>query len=117
KISAQADGRYIVFCGVHFMAESADILARSDQHVILPDLNAGCSMADMAEIGQVEDCWEQLDRLGITGQDGASVTPLSYMNSTGTRGPCACQISWNPGDRSPGVPLGGLPESRPTRFH
>ena len=54
--AAQADGRYIVFCGVHFMAESADILARPEQQVILPDLNAGCSMADMAEISQVEDC-------------------------------------------------------------
>ena len=51
---------YIVFCGVHFMAESADVLAQSGQQVILPDLNAGCSMADMAEIGQVEACWKQL---------------------------------------------------------
>src|SRR5438270_11819469 len=57
KISAHADGRYIVFCAVHFMAESADILARSDQHVILPALNAGCSMADLAQIGQVDDLW------------------------------------------------------------
>src|SRR5205085_8626222 len=77
KISAQADGRYIVFCGVHFMAESADILSRPDQHIILPDLNAGCSMADMAEIGQVEDCWEQLARAGVR-----SITPITYMNSS-----------------------------------
>lgn len=79
KISAQTKGRYIVFCGVHFMAESADILARPDQQVILPDLNAGCSMADMAEIGQVEACWEQLQRLGAMADD--AITPLTYMNS------------------------------------
>ena len=58
--AAHAGGKYIVFCGVHFMAESADILSRPGQVTILPDLNAGCSMADMAEITQVEDCWEQL---------------------------------------------------------
>jgi len=62
--AAQTDARYVVFCGVHFMAESADILRRSQQSVILPDLNAGCSMADMADIGQVEVCWEELSRLG-----------------------------------------------------
>lgn len=97
KLSAQGDGRFIVFCGVHFMAESADILARSDQQVILPDLNAGCSMADMAEIGQVEDCWEQLERLGLV-EDG--LTPLTYMNSTaaikafcGERGGLVCTSS------------------------
>jgi quinolinate synthase len=55
--AARAQGRYIVFCGVHFMAESADVLSRPGQMTILPDLNAGCSMADMAEITQVEDCW------------------------------------------------------------
>src|SRR5580698_3294164 len=55
--AANAAGKYIVFCGVHFMAESADVLARPGQIVILPDLNAGCSMADMADITQVEDCW------------------------------------------------------------
>src|SRR3979490_1728575 len=58
--AAQTDARYVVFCGVHFMAESADILRRSHQSVILPDLNAGCSMADMADIGQGETCWEEL---------------------------------------------------------
>src|SRR5215472_8504459 len=64
KLSFQASetyARYIVFCGVHFMAESADILRRGHQVVVLPDLNAGCSMADMADIGQVEACWNELD--------------------------------------------------------
>ena len=60
KAAAETDARYIVFCGVHFMAESADVLGRDGQQVILPDLNAGCSMADMAEISQVEACWEAL---------------------------------------------------------
>ena len=55
--AAAADSKYIVFCGVHFMAESADILRQPHQQVILPDLSAGCSMADMADIGQVETCW------------------------------------------------------------
>jgi quinolinate synthase len=100
KLSAQAGGRYIVFCGVHFMAESADILARPGQQVVLPDLNAGCSMADMAEIGQVESCWEQLERLGILGESGSDITPLTYMNSAaaikafcGERGGLVCTSS------------------------
>ena len=75
--AAEADGRYIVFCGVHFMAESADILRREHQAVILPDLNAGCSMADMADIGQVEVCWSELESLGEK-----KVVPVTYMNST-----------------------------------
>jgi len=75
--AAEADGRYIVFCGVHFMAESADILRREHQAVILPDLNAGCSMADMADIGQVEACWSELSGLG-----DLKVIPVTYMNST-----------------------------------
>jgi quinolinate synthase len=54
--AARTEAEYIIFCGVHFMAESADVLAQAGQQVILPDLNAGCSMADMAEIGQVESC-------------------------------------------------------------
>jgi len=60
RVAAATDAKYIVFCGVHFMAESADVLGREGQQVILPDLNAGCSMADMAEISQVEACWEAL---------------------------------------------------------
>jgi quinolinate synthase len=75
--AAEAEGRYIVFCGVHFMAESADILRREHQAVILPDLNAGCSMADMADIGQVEACWAELTSLGER-----NVIPVTYMNST-----------------------------------
>jgi quinolinate synthase len=83
KIASEAEGQYIVFCGVHFMAESADVLSRAEQKVILPDLNAGCSMADMAEITQVEDAWEQFVELGIADELGGSrMTPLTYMNST-----------------------------------
>ena len=67
---------YIIFAGVHFMAESADILSAAHQKVILPDLGAGCSMADMASIEQVESAWEQLQELGI-----ANVMPITYMNS------------------------------------
>ncbi|MGB6689033.1 MAG: quinolinate synthase NadA [Terracidiphilus sp.] len=77
RIAADTDARYIVFCGVHFMAESADVLGRDGQQVILPDLNAGCSMADMAEISQVEACWEALERMGLT--DG--LVPITYINS------------------------------------
>jgi quinolinate synthase len=76
--ASQAEGRYIVFCGVHFMAESADILRREHQTVILPDLNAGCSMADMADIGQVEACWGELSSL----LDSRKIIPVTYMNST-----------------------------------
>jgi quinolinate synthase len=75
--ASEAAGRYIVFCGVHFMAESADILRREHQAVILPDLNAGCSMADMADIGQVETCWSELAALG-----DLKIVPVTYMNST-----------------------------------
>jgi len=75
--AAQAKADFIVFCGVHFMAESADILRQPHQQVILPDLNAGCSLADMADITQVEDCWEQLEAVG-----GLNVIPVTYMNSS-----------------------------------
>ncbi len=80
KLSQQAAStraEFIVFCGVHFMAESADILRQPHQQVILPDLSAGCSMADMADIGQVEDCWDELEEVG-----GLGVIPVTYMNST-----------------------------------
>jgi quinolinate synthase len=76
--AAAADAKYVVFCGVHFMAESADILRRGNQVVVLPDLNAGCSMADMADIGQVEACWQELS--GVT--DTKKIVPVTYMNST-----------------------------------
>ena len=69
---------FIVFCGVHFMAESADILTSDDQAVILPDMAAGCSMADMAGINQVEDAWAQLEEAEIASR----TVPLTYMNST-----------------------------------
>ena len=78
RIAAETAAKYIVFCGVHFMAESADVLGRHDQQVILPDLNAGCSMADMAEISQVEDCWDTLSRFGLA----ADTIPITYINST-----------------------------------
>ncbi|GAA3118655.1 quinolinate synthase A [Streptosporangium carneum] len=76
--AARPDAEYIVFCGVHFMAESADILTNDSQKVVLPDLAAGCSMADMATFDQVEECWEALEDAGI-----AEVTvPVTYMNSS-----------------------------------
>jgi quinolinate synthase len=107
KVAAETDARYILFCGVHFMAESADVLAQPWQQVILPDLNAGCSMADMAEIGQVEDCWDSLMRQGggkrDEGREGevrGGIVPLTYMNSAadikafcGERGGLVCTSS------------------------
>ncbi|MEJ2008612.1 MAG: quinolinate synthase NadA [Acidobacteriota bacterium] len=75
--ASRKDAEYIVFCGVHFMAESADILRDEHQVVILPDLNAGCSMADMASIDQVEVCWEEISS-GVKGK----VVPVTYINST-----------------------------------
>src|SRR5436190_20504869 len=64
-MASQTDADYTVFCGVHFMAESADILAKDHQHIVLPDLGAGCSMADMASVEQVEDAWQQLTDIGV----------------------------------------------------
>jgi quinolinate synthase len=78
QAAARPAAEFIVFCGVHFMAESADILTSDAQQVILPDLAAGCSMADMATAEQVERCWERLEDLGI----GSRVVPVSYMNSS-----------------------------------
>jgi quinolinate synthase len=78
QAAAQPQAEYIVFSGVHFMAESADILTAAHQQVVLPDLAAGCSMADMANIAQVEQCWRDLEAAGV-----ADVTiPITYMNST-----------------------------------
>jgi quinolinate synthase len=100
KVAAETDAKYMLFCGVHFMAETADVLGRPWQQVILPDLNAGCSMADMAEIGQVEDCWDSLERAGITDEASGGLIPLTYMNSAaaikafcGERGGLVCTSS------------------------
>ncbi|MGI5292575.1 quinolinate synthase NadA [Nonomuraea polychroma] len=78
QAAARPEAEYIVFCGVHFMAESADILTHDDQKVILPDMAAGCSMADMATFDQVEECWEALEDAGLADQ----VIPVTYMNSS-----------------------------------
>jgi quinolinate synthase len=78
EAAARPGAEFIVFCGVHFMAESADILTGPSQRVVLPDLAAGCSMADMAVLGQVETAWEQFEDLGI----GDQVIPVTYMNSS-----------------------------------
>ena len=75
--AAHPEAPFVVFCGVHFMAESADILTAEHQQVVLPDLAAGCSMADMAAISQVEDAWDVLADAGV-----ASAIPITYMNST-----------------------------------
>lgn len=77
--ASQAAAEYIIFCGVHFMAETADILSSANQQVILPNLTAGCSMADMARIDDVLDCWDDLQ--DALGDDGA-IIPITYMNST-----------------------------------
>ncbi|MEV5609463.1 quinolinate synthase NadA [Streptomyces sp. NPDC052225] len=94
--AAKPEAEYIVFCGVHFMAESADILTGDDQKVVLPDLAAGCSMADMATAEQVAECWDVLTEAGIA----ESVVPVSYMNSsadikafTGKHGGTICTSS------------------------
>ena len=96
QAAARPDAEFIVFCGVHFMAESADILTTPDQKVVLPDLAAGCSMADMAVLGQVQTAWEHFEDLGIAGD----VVPVTYMNSsaaikafTGRHGGTVCTSS------------------------
>ncbi|MCX4388612.1 quinolinate synthase NadA [Micromonospora peucetia] len=78
EAAARPDAEHIVFCGVHFMAESADILTSDAQKVILPDLAAGCSMADMAVLSQVETAWDVLTELGVAAQ----TVPVTYMNSS-----------------------------------
>src|SRR5438874_8204751 len=78
KAADQKDAEFVVFCGVHFMAESADILTNENVRVILPDLGAGCSMADMANIDQTLDCWAQLQE---TCPD-QTIVPITYMNSS-----------------------------------
>jgi len=77
RISKHPDADYIVFCGVHFMAESADVLSAPHQQVILPDLAAGCSMADMADIDQLQMCWEDLRSAGLQ-----ACIPVTYINSS-----------------------------------
>ncbi len=93
--SQQGDAEFIVFCGVHFMAESADVLRQDHQTVVLPDLKAGCSMADMATTEDVEEAWDRLVRA-----HGDVFTPVTYMNSTaalkafcGARGGVVCTSS------------------------
>jgi quinolinate synthase len=93
---AQSTAEFVIFCGVHFMAESADILTSDRQKVILPDLAAGCSMADMATASQVDECWKTLTSLGIA----STTIPVTYMNSsaaiksfTGEHGGTVCTSS------------------------
>ena len=93
---ANTSAEFIFFAGVHFMAESADILTSENQKVILPDLAAGCSMADMATAVQVDDCWNTLEKLGVAGK----TIPITYMNSsaaikafTGKNGGAVCTSS------------------------
>jgi len=90
------DAEFVVFCGVHFMAESADVLTAPHQQILLPDLNAGCSMADMADVDEVEEAWEELGRV----TDVERVLPITYMNSAaalkafvGRRGGAVCTSS------------------------
>jgi quinolinate synthase len=84
--AARGKAEYIVFCGVHFMAESADILRASHQKVVLPDLAAGCSMADMAAPDQLEMCWRELQQMGVRTDEMADgrrgVVPVTYINSS-----------------------------------
>jgi quinolinate synthase len=115
--ASKPTAEFVIFCGVHFMAESADILTSASQQVILPDLAAGCSMADMASYNQVEECWETLEDLGIS----EAVVPVTYMNSsadikafTGRHGGTVCTssnakraLTWALGDRVGGGGGGG----------
>ena len=110
EIAKHPDAEFIVFCGVHFMAESADVLSSATQQVILPDLAAGCSMADMAAPEQLEMCWSDLEQMGVK-----SIIPVTYINSAaaikafvGERGGVVCTSSnaaatlrwaWEQGER------------------
>jgi quinolinate synthase len=103
EISKHPDAEFIVFCGVHFMAESADVLSAPHQQVILPDLAAGCSMSDMAEPEQLEACWSDLEQMGVmqgAAADRQPVIPVTYVNSAasikafcGERGGVVCTSS------------------------
>jgi quinolinate synthase len=103
QVASRPEADYIVFCGVHFMAESADVLGAPHQQVILPDLAAGCSMADMAEPDQLETCWEELTQMGVVGlprAESMGVVPVTYINSAasikafvGERGGTVCTSS------------------------
>ncbi|HUY64547.1 MAG TPA: quinolinate synthase NadA, partial [Acidimicrobiales bacterium] len=113
RIAAERrDAEFVVFCGVHFMAESADILTGDHQQVVLPDLNAGCSMADMADLDSVEEAWDCLAEV----TDVERIVPITYMNSAadlkafvGRHGGAVCTssnagavLSWALGRRAPG---------------
>jgi quinolinate synthase len=103
QVASRPDADFIVFCGVHFMAESADVLAAPHQQVILPDLAAGCSMADMVADDQLQNCWEELTQMGHTlrqSSEQAGVVPVTYINSAasikafvGERGGTVCTSS------------------------
>jgi quinolinate synthase len=103
EISKHPDAEFIIFCGVHFMAESADVLSAPHQQIILPDLAAGCSMSDMAEPEQLENCWNDLEQMGVLpgpGGDKQPVLPVTYVNSAasikafcGERGGVVCTSS------------------------
>ena len=79
RLASQTEADYIVFCGVHFMAEVADILSKPSQMAILPDLAAGCSMADMASLAKVERCWRELTE--VLDKPDEHITPVTYINS------------------------------------
>jgi quinolinate synthase len=123
RLAAQAtDAEFVVFCGVHFMAESADILTAPHQQVLLPDLNAGCSMADMADLESVEEAWAEIAEV----TDIDAVVPVTYMNSSaalkafvGRHGGAVCTSSnaravlrWALGRRPPGAGGGGWDATR-----
>jgi quinolinate synthase len=118
--AAHHDARFVVFCGVHFMAESADILTGPDQAVVLPDLNAGCSMADMADIESVSEAWDAIAEM----TDVGSVVPITYMNSSaalkafvGRHGGAVCTssnaravLTWALAGHGPGTKLLFFPD-------